>query len=175
MLRTWKEQISTEKEQNFVCSWVMFDNSNRIWFFGEANASLNSISLKKKIYETIWPCPLACLWHGKYGYKQLHVGTAPLPAGGDAWGISSDSHSSGQEVPLSEGNAVPVIRLCSWQRGDILREIPCIWRPVRNTTNSTRCVSQLGASGMLGALHPVLFLHLCFLSDVSGRDKGVCK
>lgn len=177
MLRTWKEQISTEKEQNFVRSWVMFDNSNGIWLFDDANASFNSISFKRIYkFKMIWLCPPACLWHGKYGYKQLHVGTALRPTGGDAWGISSDSHSSGQEVLLNERNAVPVIRLCSWQHGDILREIPCNSRKAcQKYSHSTHRVSQLGASGMLDALQPVLLLHLCFLSDVYGRDKGECK
>lgn len=85
-----------------------------------------------------WLCHLVCLWHSKYSYEQLHVDMALQPAGGEACSISSSSCWNGHEVFLNEGSGEPVIRLCSWQHGDTLGEIRCIWRPVKNTTNGTQ-------------------------------------
>lgn len=148
----------------------MFDNSVGIWLFDEASASFSAISFKN-IYRfkmIFWLCHLVCLWHSKYSYEQLHVDLALQPAGGEACSISSSSCWNGQEVFMNEGSGEPVIRLCSWQHGDMLGEIRCIWRPVKNTTiqPTAHSDSQLRARGILNTLQPVIFLHLCFLSAV---------
>lgn len=151
----------------FRAEWCF---TNPAWFGFLMKLMLRSMELHFKIiykFKMIfWLHHLVWLRHGKYDYKQLHMAMALQPAAGQAWGISSNSHWSGQEVSLNKGSEVPVIRRQSSQRGDVPGENPCIWRLVKNTTHSTCSISQLRARWVLDTLHPVPFLHLCFVSDV---------